>query len=59
MKERRLELALECDRWFDIARTGQMSAIFPLVPAFKQFYPIPQTEIDNMTDKTDWQNTGY
>jgi starch-binding outer membrane protein, SusD/RagB family len=59
MKERRLELALECDRWFDIARTGQMSTIFPLVSAFKQFYPIPQTEIDNMTDKTDWQNTGY
>lgn len=59
LKERRLELALECDRWFDIVRTGQMNTIFPLVQAYRQFYPIPQSEIDNMNDKTDWQNTGY
>ncbi|MFR5960079.1 MAG: RagB/SusD family nutrient uptake outer membrane protein [Bacteroides stercoris] len=32
-KERRLELALECDRWFDIVRTGQMAAIFPGIDA--------------------------
>src|SRR6218665_1017836 len=58
-KERRLELALECDRWFDIVRTGQFPAIYPLVPAFKVLYAIPQTEINNINDKTGWQNDGY
>ena len=58
-KERRLELALECDRWFDIVRTGQMPAIYPLVPDFRRVYPVPQLEIQNITDKTGWQNTGY
>lgn len=58
-KERRLELALECDRWFDIVRTGQFPVIFPLVPAHKVLYAIPQTEINNINDKTGWQNEGY
>jgi hypothetical protein len=58
-KERRLELALECDRWFDIVRTGQMPVIFPLVNAYRRYYPVPQTEIQNITDKTGWQNEGY
>ena len=58
-KERRLELALECDRWFDIVRTGQMSTIFPLVNAFRKVYPVPQTEIQNITNQTGWQNQGY
>src|SRR6218665_282427 len=58
-KERRLELALECDRWFDIVRTGQFPVIYPLVSAFKVLYAIPQTEIDNINDKTGWQNDGY
>jgi len=58
-KERRLELALECDRWFDIVRTGQMQTIFPLVAPFRRYYPVPQTEIQNITDKTGWQNDGY
>ncbi|RYY23432.1 MAG: RagB/SusD family nutrient uptake outer membrane protein [Chitinophagaceae bacterium] len=58
-KERRLELALECDRWFDIVRTGQMQTIFPLVAPFRKVYPIPQIEIQNITDQTGWQNEGY
>lgn len=58
-KERRLELALECDRWFDIVRTGQFPVIFPLVPAYKVVYGIPQTEMNNINDKTGWQNDGY
>jgi len=58
-KERRLELALECDRWFDIVRTGQMPVIYPLVPAFRRLFPIPQLEIQNINDKTGWQNNGY
>jgi hypothetical protein len=57
--ERRLELALECDRWFDIVRTGQMPAIFPLVNDFRRYYPVPQTEIQNITNQTGWQNEGY
>ena len=56
-KERRLELALECDRWFDIVRTGQMATVFPGIA--RQLYPIPQTEIENVNDKTGWQNEGY
>ena len=58
-KERRLELALELDRWFDIVRTGQMPVIFPLVNAFRRVYPVPQTEIQNITDQSGWQNQGY
>lgn len=58
-QERRLELALECDRWFDIVRTNQMSVIYPNIDAYRQLYPIPQTEIENMNDKTGWQNEGY
>lgn len=58
-KERRLELALECDRWFDIVRTNQFSTIFPGVDNYRQLYPIPQTEIENVRDKTGWQNDGY
>lgn len=58
-KERRLELALECDRWFDIVRTGQMPAVFPLVDAFRKVYPIPQIEIQNITNATGWQNEGH
>ena len=57
--ERRLELSLECDRWFDIVRTGQMATVNPLVPAYRVLYPIPQVEIDNVSNKTGWQNEGY
>lgn len=57
--ERRLELALECDRWFDILRTGQFSTVFPEIEAHRQLYPVPQTEIENVNDKTGWQNEGY
>ena len=57
--ERRLELALECDRWFDILRTGQLSTVFPGVNAYRKYYPIPQEEIENVNDKTGWQNDGY
>lgn len=58
-KQRRLELALELDRWFDIVRTGQMPVIYPLVDGYRKVYPVPQTEIQNITDKNGWQNEGY
>lgn len=57
--ERRLELALEADRWFDIVRTNQMGTIFPGIPSFRSIYPVPQAEIDNINNKSNWQNTGY
>lgn len=58
-KERRLELALECDRWFDIVRTGQFASIFPGVNAYRQLYPVPQVEIENVNNTAGWQNEGY
>ncbi|MEG0462535.1 RagB/SusD family nutrient uptake outer membrane protein [Bacteroides sp.] len=58
-KERRLELALECDRWFDLVRTRQFATVFPGVDAYRQLYPIPQAEIENVNDATGWQNEGY
>src|SRR4028119_1289924 len=58
-KERRLELALEADRWFDIVRTGQFQTLFPLVNAFRRVYPVPQTEIQNITTQAGGQNPGY
>ena len=58
-KQRRLELALELDRWVDIVRTGQMPAIYPLVDAYRKVYPVPQIEIQNITNQTGWQNDGY
>lgn len=57
--ERRLELALEADRWFDIVRTNQMATVFPGIPTFRSLYPVPQVEIDNVNKKDGWQNTGY
>ncbi|MEO6916190.1 MAG: RagB/SusD family nutrient uptake outer membrane protein [Chitinophagaceae bacterium] len=58
-RERRLELALECDRWFDIVRTGQMPVVFPLATPFRKVYPVPQTEIQNISNQAGWQNDGF
>ncbi len=45
--ERRLELAMEGDRFFDLVRTGQAAAKIPGFVAGKhELFPIPQTEID-------------
>ena len=64
INERRLELALENDRWFDLVRTG--TAIDALkktgitVPATRLIYPIPQSEIDVYNNPTTFpQNPGY
>lgn len=56
--ERRLELAMEGDRFFDLVRTGQAATV--LAPLFKtgknELFPIPQQEI-NVSGLT--QNPGY
>lgn len=57
--QRRLELALEADRWFDIVRTNQTASVFPGIPSFRSIYPVPQAEIDNVNNKVGWQNNGY
>jgi hypothetical protein len=46
-KERRLELAMEGDYFFDLVRTGQASNKIPGFTVGKnELFPIPQREID-------------
>ncbi|UFH54407.1 RagB/SusD family nutrient uptake outer membrane protein [Spirosoma sp. KNUC1025] len=64
INERRLELALENDRWFDLVRTGTAVDAIKVtgitMPAYRTVYPIPQSEIDVYNSKTNFpQNEGY
>jgi starch-binding outer membrane protein, SusD/RagB family len=59
LTERRLELAMEGERFFDLVRTGKAAAVLgPLgfVAGKHELFPIPQTEIDISGLK---QNPGY
>jgi hypothetical protein len=68
-KERRLELAFEGHRWFDLVRTGRAIAVMNAqkdgsgnnlnynVQAYQLLYPIPQTQLDINPQLT--QNQGY
>lgn len=63
-EERRLELALEGHRWFDLQRSGTAAeALAEVGIAFQPFqllYPLPQSEIDAFQDDTRFrQNEGY
>ncbi|WP_431212990.1 RagB/SusD family nutrient uptake outer membrane protein [Puia sp. P3] len=66
--ERRLELAFEGQRWFDLLRTGRAKAVMNAqkdasgntlynVQDFRLLFPVPQTQIDLNPLLT--QNTGY
>jgi hypothetical protein len=59
--ERRVELALEFDRYFDVIRQGRGAEVFG-VRGFKagknEVWPIPQNEID-LSGGTLVQNPGY
>ena len=54
--ERRLELALEGDRWPDLVRLGIAAEVMDIDPT-QTLYPIPQSEIDVTPGLT--QNPGY
>jgi hypothetical protein len=57
LDERRLELAMEGERFFDLVRTGQATTKIPNFKAGKhEVFPIPQQEID-ISGLT--QNAGY
>ena len=55
-QERRLELAFEGDRWFDLVRSGRALSEVPGLEDYQQLWPIPLTELDvaNLA-----QNPGY
>ena len=64
INERRLELALENDRWFDLVRTGTAVDALKVtgitVPPNRLVYPIPQSEIDTYNNPATFpQNPGY
>ncbi|MBC7914274.1 MAG: RagB/SusD family nutrient uptake outer membrane protein [Pyrinomonadaceae bacterium] len=67
LKERRLELPLELNRWFDLVRTNtainalQTSGLLPLtIQPFQFLYPLPQTEVNLMNNPSGFpQNPGY
>ncbi|WP_104421315.1 RagB/SusD family nutrient uptake outer membrane protein [Neolewinella xylanilytica] len=61
--ERRVELALEQHRWFDLVRTNRSFEVMnPLRPNFtankNELFPIPQVEID-LSEGVLEQNPGY
>ena len=62
-KERRLELAMEEDRFFDLVRQGRAGQVLralgkPFVNGKHEVFPIPQAEIDLSNNKL-LQNPGY
>jgi len=61
--ERRMELAFEGHRWYDLVRTGRVTAVMTAFsPNWKSTYelwPIPQTEIQNNPSLVGQQNPGY
>ena len=62
--ERKLELALEYDRWFDLARTGtaiaEMAKVGLTVTSSDLLFPIPQSEIEIVNNSAGFpQNPGY
>jgi starch-binding outer membrane protein, SusD/RagB family len=61
--ERRVELALEQQRWFDLTRQGRAAQVMqalgkPFVEGKHELLPIPQTEID-LSGGNLSQNPGY
>lgn len=62
-KERRVELAFEHDRWFDLIRTGQAESALAIhgktfIVGKHELFPIPQAVIDESEGVME-QNPGY
>lgn len=60
-RERRLELAMEGDRFFDLVRTGQAASVLApkgFTPNKNELFPIPQELID-LSEGQLTQNPGY
>lgn len=62
-KERRLEMAMEHDRWFDLVRTGQAPTAMAaagktFIVGTHELFPIPTTEIIRSGNRLS-QNFGY
>ena len=62
-KERRVELAMEQHRWFDLIRQNRASSVMqavgkPFIEGKHELFPIPQTEIDLSAGSLQ-QNPGY
>lgn len=56
--ERRLELAFEGERWFDLVRTGRAAAeLGSAFSAYEALLPLPQSELDVSPNLV--QNDGY
>ncbi len=60
--ERRLELAFEHDRWFDLVRTGQAASVMqrlglPFVTGQHELFPIPEEQLIETPDMG--QNPGW
>lgn len=63
LRERRVELALEQHRWFDLVRTGRAATVMQalgknFVAGKHELFPIPQGEID-LSEGALTQNAGY
>lgn len=56
-QERRVELAMEGHRWFDLIRTGRAQTVLNITDARKFLLPIPFRDITNNPNIT--QNPGY
>lgn len=61
-KERRLELAFEHDRWFDLLRTGQAAEVMqehgkPFEEGKHELFPIPEEQLRQTPEME--QNPGY
>lgn len=62
--ERKFELALEFDRWFDLVRTGtaisEMAKVGQTISAKDLLFPIPQSEMEIVNNPSGFpQNPGY
>ena len=59
-KDRRVELAFEGHRWFDLVRTGRAIDILPNIKSVNQtLFPIPSSELQTNTNPGMTQNPGY